>query len=77
MPASPPPAPPTERPRDVPEPVERQYHAEPRENVAAHEPAPIAHFEPTPRPEPGAPPAKPYVVWTSAPEKDGGRGPEE
>ncbi|HET7757333.1 MAG TPA: Rne/Rng family ribonuclease, partial [Steroidobacteraceae bacterium] len=76
-PASPPPAPPAERPRDMPEPAERQFHSEPRESGAAHEPAPIAHFEPTPRPEPGAPQAKPYVVWSSTPAKEGGREPEE
>ena len=41
--------------------------------------APIAHFEPSPRPEAGNPPNKPYVVWSSTPsQKDSGdRGPEE
>jgi hypothetical protein len=40
---------------------------------------PLGHFEPTPRPEPGNAPNKPYVVWSSAPsQKDAGdRGPEE
>jgi len=54
----------------------REYHAEPRES-AVHEAAPLAHFEPSPKPESGQ--NKPYVVWSSAPPKDsgGGRGPEE
>jgi ribonuclease E len=56
----------------------REYHAQPPE-AAHHEAAPLAHFEPSPRPEPGAQSGKPYVVWSSAPEKDGGggRGSEE
>jgi ribonuclease E len=68
-----------------PEPAEpaeaagREYHAEPREPGPAHESVPIAHFEPTPKPDAGGPPNKPYVVWSSAPsQKDtGGRGSEE
>jgi hypothetical protein len=59
----------------------RQYHAEPREPAVPHEPAPIAHFEPTPKPESGSAQNKPYVVWSSAPPptpKDtGGHDPEE
>jgi hypothetical protein len=53
----------------------REFHAEPVEPAARHEPATIAHFEPTPKPDSNTP----YVVWTSAPpEKSGGdRGPEE
>jgi ribonuclease E len=69
--------PPMERARDMPEPAERDFHSEPREVAPAHEPAPIAHFEPTPKLDPGAAPAKPYVVWSSAPEKDDSHGPEE
>ncbi|HXW74627.1 MAG TPA: Rne/Rng family ribonuclease [Steroidobacteraceae bacterium] len=54
----------------------REYHAEPREPAAGHEAAPIAHFEPTPKPEPGQ--NKPYVVWSSAPSpKDAGRSDAE
>jgi len=56
----------------------REYHAEPRE-APSHEPAPLAHFEPAPRPE-GAPAEnKPYVVWSSTPTDHGaGTGsPEE
>jgi len=71
-------------PRESPEPREpavRQYHAEPREPAVPHEPAPIAHFEPTPKPESGSAQNKPYVVWSSAPPptpKDtGGHDPEE
>jgi ribonuclease E len=57
----------------VPEaPVAREYPAEPREPVVRSEPAPLAHFEP-----PVAQPGRPHVVWSSAPEKDGGRGTEE
>jgi ribonuclease E len=42
----------------------------------AHAPAPIAHFEPQPKPD--ANPGKPYVVWSSAPPPEGGeRGTEE
>ena len=60
-------------------PAVREYHAEPRESGAAHEPTPLAHFEPSPRPEGAAADTKPYVVWTSAPveKAPGGRGPEE
>jgi ribonuclease E len=55
----------------------REYHAEPRES--GPEPTPLAHFEPSPRPEGAAPDTKPYVVWTSAPveKAPGGRGPED
>ena len=38
-----------------------EYHAEPRE-PAAPQAAPLAHFEPSPRPEGAAPENKPYVV---------------
>jgi ribonuclease E len=76
---------------DVPERVERDFHAEPREPGSSHEPSssrepgsshesvPLAHYEPSPKPEPGSAPNKPYVVWSSAPsQKDAGnRGPEE
>jgi len=59
------------------EPAAREFHAQPRESGVPH--APIAHFEPSPRPEAGNPPNKPYVVWSSTPsQKDSGdRGPEE
>jgi hypothetical protein len=54
----------------------REFHAEPRESGGSHEP--IAHFEPSPRPEAGSTPNKPYVVWSSTPQKDSGpRGPDE
>ena len=71
-------APPIEHePRESPP---REFHAEPAaESSAPREPAPVAHFEPTPKPE-GSQGGKPYVVWSSAPpQKDsgGGRGPEE
>ena len=52
----------------------------PRELGATHEPAPIAHFEPQPKPDTGGQQNKPYVVWSSAPvpsEPTGGREPEE
>jgi ribonuclease E len=64
---------------ETPEPAAREYHAEPRESSSPHESAPLAHFEPSPKPEPSAAPNKPYVVWSSAPpQKDtGNRGPEE
>jgi ribonuclease E len=72
-------APPADRPREVSDqPPPREYHFEPREPAAAHEAAPIAHFEPTPKPEAGTSAGKPYVVWSSAPPKDvGKRGSEE
>jgi ribonuclease E len=58
------------------EPDVREYHAEPQPGVA-HESAPIAHFEPTPKPE-GTPQNRAYVVWSSAPvPKDGGSRGEE
>jgi ribonuclease E len=64
--------------REPREPVLREYHAEPPEAARLHEPAPIAHFEPAPKPDSGTAQNKPYVVWSSAPEKDaGGHGPEE
>jgi len=73
-------APPIEHePRESPP---REYHAEPpaaAESGAPREPAPVAHFEPTPKPE-GSQAGKPYVVWSSAPpQKDSGgsRGSEE
>jgi hypothetical protein len=49
------------------------------EAPVSHEPVPIAHFEPTPKPDPGASQNKPYVVWSSAPPPNdpGGHGPEE
>jgi hypothetical protein len=56
----------------------RQYHADPAEPAAPHEPTPIAHFEPQPKPEGGSGSNKPYVVWSSAPQKSSeGRGPED
>ncbi|HWZ62077.1 MAG TPA: Rne/Rng family ribonuclease [Steroidobacteraceae bacterium] len=69
---------PLDRPREAPEsaPPVREFHSAPREPSGTHEPAPVAHFEPTPKPEAGS--AKPYVVWTSAPVKDAPtRGSEE
>jgi ribonuclease E len=54
------------------EPLPREYHAEPREPPVPHEPAPIAHFEPSPKPDPG----KPYVVWSSAPSDKSSVGPD-
>ena len=70
--------PPADRPREAAdEPPPREFHSEPRESAAAHEGAPLAHFEPAPKPDPEAG-GKPYVVWSSVPSKDvGGRGPEE
>jgi len=61
------------------EPAVREFHAESGEPGGSHESVPIAHFEPTPRPEAGSTPNKPYVVWSSTPShKDSGsRGPEE
>jgi hypothetical protein len=75
-PASQPPADPRHASSE-PTPI-REYHSEPRENAVAHEAAPLAHFEPTPKPSAGAAQDKPYVVWSSAPTKDvSGQGPEE
>jgi ribonuclease E len=54
------------------EPLPREFHAEPREPPVPHEPAPIAHFEPSPKPDPG----KPYVVWSSAPSDKSSVGPD-
>jgi hypothetical protein len=64
---------PVREPRE--QPPAREFHAQPVEPAPRHEPATIAHFEPTPKPDANTP----YVVWTSAPpEKSGGdRGPEE
>jgi len=61
------------------EPAAQEYRSEPREPAPPHETVPLGHFEPTPRPEPGSAPNKPYVVWSSAPsQKDAGdRGSEE
>jgi ribonuclease E len=63
----------------APEPAAREYHAEPREPGPQHESTPIAHFEPTAKPETSGSQGKPYVVWSSVPsQKDGdNRGPEE
>jgi hypothetical protein len=56
----------------------REFHADPRASGAPHESVPIAHFEPTPRPEAGSTPNKPYVVWSSTPtQKDTGSRGEE
>src|SRR5256885_2328468 len=71
-PAAEPNAPAPDREPREPPPV-REFHAEPREPAARHEP--IAHFEPTPQVDA---PNKPYVVWSSAPpEKSPERGTEE
>jgi len=74
-----PPPPAAEQVRESPDSQPpRAFHAEPRESSAGHDAAPLAHFEPSPKPEVGAPQSKPYVVWSSAPPKDAGpRGPEE
>jgi len=55
------------------------YHAEPpREPATPRDPAPIAHFEPQPKPDSGSAQKQPYVVWSSAPEKpSSGHEPEE
>jgi len=79
-PAAPPAAPTADQPRESVEPAPpREYHFEPRESTGTHEAAPLAHFEPAPKPEPAGPAKQPYVVWSSAPPKDvgGSRGPEE
>jgi len=70
--------PPVEHPREAADqPPLREFHSEPRE-APAHEAAPIAHFEPAPKPDTGSAGGKPYVVWSSAPPKDvGSRGSEE
>jgi hypothetical protein len=57
--------------------VVRQFHAEPPEAAGSHEPAPIAHFEPAPKPDSGSSQSKPYVVWSSAPPVPKDTGPEE
>jgi hypothetical protein len=59
----------------------REFHAEPRtpHESSAREGAPLAHFEPAPKPE-GSGQNKPYVVWSSAPpqgDTGGSRGSEE
>jgi hypothetical protein len=61
------------------EPAAREFHAEPHASGGSHESVPIAHFEPSPRPEAGRTQNKPYVVWSSTPsQKDtGSRGSEE
>jgi hypothetical protein len=71
--------PPADHPREATEPAPaREYHSEPRDSAGTHEAAPLAHFEPAPKPETNVGPAKPYVVWSSAPPKDVPReGPEE
>jgi hypothetical protein len=76
---APPPAPAPAVRADAPERVERDFHAEPRESGASPESVPIAHYEPSPKPESGSAPNKPYVVWSSTPaQKDAGnRGSEE
>ncbi len=79
-PPSPAVSPPFDRPREASEPPPpREYHAEPRETTGTHEAVPLAHFEPAPKPDVASGPAKPYVVWSSAPAKDvgGTPGPEE
>ncbi|HYB64872.1 MAG TPA: Rne/Rng family ribonuclease [Steroidobacteraceae bacterium] len=72
-------SPPVDRPREpVDQPPPREFHSEPREPAATHEPAPIAHFEPAPKPDTAAAAGKPYVVWSSAPSNDvSSRGSEE
>jgi ribonuclease E len=67
------------RPEPAEPPAAHEHRSEPREPATPHESVPLGHFEPTPRPEPGNAPNKPYVVWSSAPsQKDAGdRGPEE
>jgi ribonuclease E len=72
--ANAPPASPAREPHEPSAP--REYHAAPRETAAGREATPIAHFEPTPKPETGQ--NKPYVVWSSAPSpKDAGRSDAE
>jgi len=68
----------SERPREAPEQMTqpREYHSEPRESSPVHE-APLAHFEPQPKPDPGSGAAKPYVVWSSTPADASERGTEE
>ena len=69
-----------ERSPEAAQPAAHEYRSEPREPATPHESVPVGHFEPTPRPEPGNAPNKPYVVWSSTPsQKDAGDrgGPEE
>jgi hypothetical protein len=75
---APQPAAPESRPESA-ESAAHESHVEPREPGGSHESVPIAHFEPSPRPESGTASNKPYVVWSSTPsQKDGGsRGPDE
>ncbi|HET9330477.1 MAG TPA: hypothetical protein VFO23_08130 [Steroidobacteraceae bacterium] len=47
----------------------REYHTEPVPREA-----PLAHFEPAPKPDTGAAPSKPYVVWSSTPSPGDGDG---
>jgi ribonuclease E len=61
---------PVREPREPP--AVREFHAEPVEPPARHDPVTIAHFEPTPKPDTN----KPYVVWTSAPPEKSGGGPD-
>jgi ribonuclease E len=68
--------PPPQAPERAAPEAPREFHAEPADS-ARSEPAPLAHFEPGPRAESAPQPGKPYVVWSSVPEKDGGRGSEE
>jgi ribonuclease E len=71
------PAAPESRPESA-ESAAHESHVEPRESGGSHESVPIAHFEPSPRPESGTGSNKPYVVWSSTPQKDSGpRGPDE
>src|SRR5262249_33103274 len=61
------------------EPAAPQFRSAPRQPATPRESGPLVPIQPTPRPEPGSAPNKPYVVWSSAPsQKDAGdRGPEE
>ncbi len=70
---------PERSPDRSPPPPPREYHAEPRDSGPAHDSAPLAHFEPAPRPEGGSENKQPYVVWSSAPAEKpaGSRGPDE
>jgi hypothetical protein len=73
-PPAPEPAAPEREPREASQ--VREYPAEPREAGTPHEPAPVAHFEPAPKPD-GNERNKPYVVWSSSPTEKSDRGPEE
>jgi ribonuclease E len=78
VPPPPPAAASTEHEHAAPHaPAPREYHAEPAEG-AQQEGGSAAHFEPTPKPDPANQSGKPYVVWSSAPQKDtSSRGSEE